>query len=217
MALLAASGPGTRFGVWPFNVGIILLGVAGLCGAIAVLGAVALLFGKGPRARLITALVLGAIVAAVPVSSVIRARSVPLIHDISTDTDKPPEFVAILKLRAGAPNPPGYPGKEVAEQQRRAYPDIRPLRLEVAPNIALERAKGAAEELGWQIVGEDPSAGRLEAVATTFWFGFKDDIVVRVTADGSGSRIDVRSKSRVGLGDVGTNARRIRDYLQRLQ
>jgi uncharacterized protein (DUF1499 family) len=86
----------------------------------------------------------------------------------------------------------------------------------VAPNIAFERAKGAIEEMGWQIVREDPSAGRIEAVATTLWFGFKDDVVIRVAADGAGSRIDIRSKSRVGVGDLGTNAQRIRAYQKRL-
>jgi uncharacterized protein (DUF1499 family) len=87
----------------------------------------------------------------------------------------------------------------------------------VAPNIAFERAKGAVEEAGWQIAREDPSAGRIEAVATTFWFGFKDDVVIRIAADGPGSRVDVRSKSRVGKGDLGTNAQRIRAYQRRLQ
>ena len=70
--------------------------------------------------------------------------------------------------------------------------------------------------MGWQIVREDPSAGRIEAVATTFWFGFKDDVLIRVSADAGGSRIDVRSKSRVGKGDLGTNAQRIRAYQKRL-
>jgi len=87
----------------------------------------------------------------------------------------------------------------------------------VAPNIAFERAKGAIEESGWQIVREDPSAGRIEAVATTRWFGFQDDVIVRITAEGSGSRVDVRSKSRVGRSDLGTNAQRIRAYQRRLQ
>jgi uncharacterized protein (DUF1499 family) len=75
----------------------------------------------------------------------------------------------------------------------------------------------AAEGMGWEVVGRDADTGRIEAVDTTRWFGFKDDIAIRVTPAGAGSRIDVRSKSRVGRGDLGTNARRIRAYLQRLQ
>ncbi len=79
------------------------------------------------------------------------------------------------------------------------------------------KALAAAEAVGWEILKSDPKAGRIEAVATTFWFGFKDDVLVRVTPDGSGSRVDVRSKSRVGRGDSGTNARRIQAYFERLK
>jgi uncharacterized protein (DUF1499 family) len=199
--LLVLSGPGVRFGLWPFTAGILALGAAGLTG---VLAAVAAMIGLGrSRSRqagiigLVLALLAGVIAASVPAAALLRAGSVPPIHDISTD---PKEL-----------------GKEVAELQRQAYPDIQPLRLPVAPNIAFERAKGAVEEMGWQIIAENPSAGRIEAEATTFWFGFKDDVVIRVAADGTGSRIDVRSKSRVGRSDLGTNARRIRAYFQRLQ
>jgi uncharacterized protein (DUF1499 family) len=191
--VLAASGPAVRSGLASYGVGILMLpaaGVLGLSGAI--LGLIAL-SRRARVARPLFALVLGASVAAIPGAAYLRARSVPPINDISTD-----------------PN-------EQSDAQRRAYPDIQPLRLAVAPNIAFERAKGAMEEAGWQIVREDPSAGRIEAVATTFWFGFKDDIVVRITAEGAGSRVDVRSKSRVGRGDLGTNAQRIRAYQRRLQ
>ncbi len=141
----------------------------------------------------------------------------PRIHDITTDTAHPPEFVATLPLRAGAPNPPGYDGKEVAELQRKAYPDIRPLELPVPPQQAFSKALAAAEAMGWEIVAQDPAAGRIEAVATTLWFDFKDDVVIRVAEAGRGSRIDIRSKSRVGRSDIGTNARRIRAYLERLK
>jgi hypothetical protein len=82
---------------------------------------------------------------------------------------------------------------------------------------AFARARAAAERMGWELVTVDPAAGRLQAVATTFWFGFKDDVAVQVTSQGDASRIDVRSKSRVGRGDAGTNARRIRDYLKRVE
>jgi uncharacterized protein (DUF1499 family) len=191
--VLAASGPAVRLGLVPFTVGIVMLVAAGGLGLVAaILGVVALFRGAGVVRPLI-ALVVGAGVAVVPAAGYALARSVPPINDISTD-----------------PN-------EQSEAQRSAYPDIQPLRLPVAPNIAFERAKGAIEEAGWQIVREDPSAGRIEAVATTFWFGFKDDVVIRIAADGPGSRLDVRSKSRVGKGDLGTNAQRIRTYQRRLQ
>jgi uncharacterized protein (DUF1499 family) len=165
-------------------------GVLGLSGAI--LGLIAL-SRRARVARPLFALVLGASVAAIPAAAYLRARSVPPINDISTDPT------------------------EQSDAQRRAYPDIQPLRLAVAPNIAFERAKGAIEEAGWQIVREDPSAGRIEALATTLWFGFKDDVIVRINADGAGSRVDVRSKSRVGRSDLGTNAQRIRAFQRRLR
>ena len=92
-----------------------------------------------------------------------------------------------------------------------------PLHLDVAPAQAFDRALTAARAMGWEIVASDPAQGRIEGTATTFWFGFKDDIVVRVGADGSGSRVDVRSLSRIGKSDVGANARRIRDYLGKVK
>jgi uncharacterized protein (DUF1499 family) len=194
--MLLVSGPGVRIGLWPFIAGILALPVAGLIGLVAaVLALVGLSrpqFRQAGVAGLALALLMGAIAASVPTAAYLKARSVPPINDISTDP------------------------KEQTELQRTAYPDIQPLRLAVAPNIAFERAKGAIEEMGWQIAREDPSAGRIEAVATTFWFGFKDDVVIRVAADGTGSRIDIRSKSRVGKGDLGTNAQRIRAYQKRL-
>ena len=140
----------------------------------------------------------------------------PLIHDITTDTLNPPVFVDLLPLRADAPNPPEYPGPEAAEVQLEAYPEITTLALELSPAEALAQAERVAGELGWEIVAVAPAEGRLEAVATTAWFGFKDDVVVRITPDGAGALVDIRSKSRVGLSDVGTNARRIRHFLQRL-
>ena len=221
VALVAASGSGTRFGLWPYQVGFVLLRSAAYAGLGA--AAVAMLALAIPRARrghaaaLFATLLLGAGAAAVPLEFRRQASNVPRIHDITTDTAHPPEFVATLALRAGAVNPPSYDGKEVAELQRKAYPDIRPLDLPVPPQQAFSKALAAAEAMGWEIVAKDLAAGRIEAVATTPWFGFKDDVVVRVTAASRGSRIDVRSKSRLGRSDIGTNARRIRAYLERLK
>src|SRR3970282_457381 len=92
-----------------------------------------------------------------------------------------------------------------AEQQRKAYPDIQPLELAEDPAAAYSRALAAAGAVGWEIGGKDPAAGRIEAVATTAWFGFKDDVLVRVTPAARGSRVDIRSHSRVGRSDIGTN------------
>ena len=193
VVLLAASGPAVRLGLVPFTVGILMLPAAGALGVVAAVLALVALFRGAGVVKPVAVLIVGILVALVPAAGYVAARSVPPINDISTDP------------------------KEQSDAQRRAYPDIQPLRLPVAPNIAFERAKGAIEEAGWHIAREDPSAGRIEAVATTFWFGFKDDVVIRIAADGPGSRVDVRSKSRVGKGDLGTNAQRIRAYQRRLQ
>src|SRR6185295_3547273 len=114
-----------------------------------------------------------------------------------------------------------YPGAEFARQQRTAYPDILPVMLPMPPRAAFAKAVAAAEAMGWEVVGADAAAGTIEAVDTAKWFGFKDDIAIRVTAAQEGSpnvsRVDVRSKSRVGRSDIGTNARRIRAYSEQLK
>lgn len=152
----------------------------------------------------------------VPWRGLQRARSVPPIHDVTTDTQDPPAFVAVLPRRAGAANPAAYGGDRVAALQQQGYPDIRPLHLRVAPAAAFASALAEARDMGWVVVGADAAAGRIEATATTRWFGFKDDVVVRVRPEGTGTRVDVRSVSRVGGSDIGTNAARIRSYLGRL-
>jgi uncharacterized protein (DUF1499 family) len=220
-ALLAVSGLGVRAGLWPYRIGLGLFSAALVVG-LAAFGAAGIALAI-PRLRagwipgLVVALLLGAAGAAVPLEFLRRLRTVPLIHDITTDPERPPQFVAIVPLRAGAPNPHEYQGAHIGELQRIAYPELRPLEIAAPPAQAFARARAAARALGWEIVGTDESAGRIEAVATTFWFGFKDDVVIRVVPAGSGSRIDVRSKSRVGRGDVGANAKRIQEFLTRLK
>lgn len=158
----------------------------------------------------------------IPVQQIMLARSVPPIHDITTDLDNPPAFVAIAPLRQGAPNPPEYAGPDTAKLQREApgYADIKPVILGVPVAEAFARAHAAAKAMqDWQVVEAVEAEGRIEATATTFWMRFKDDIVIRVTADPADpakSRIDIRSKSRVGRSDAGRNAQRIREYVAKL-
>jgi uncharacterized protein (DUF1499 family) len=125
----------------------------------------------------------------------------------------PPVFVALLAVRNAAPNGADHGGAEVAAAQARGYPDIKPHLLALAREQAFDRALAAGRAMGWEIVEANVAAGRIEATATTAWFGFKDDVVVRVTPQPNGSRVDVRSLSRVGIGDIGANAARIRAYL----
>jgi uncharacterized protein (DUF1499 family) len=159
--------------------------------------------------------VLGALLAAPPLVMWRRAATLPPIHDISTDTENPPRFAAVLPRRAGAPNGVEY-SAEVAAQQKAAYPDIGPALLPQSPARAFDLADRAARSMGWEIVAVSPPDLRIEATATTRLFGFQDDVVVRITPAPQGSRIDVRSVSRVGRSDIGANASRIRAYLHKL-
>ena len=216
--LLLLAGPGTRLGLWAYGTGFLLMRIAFFAGlGAAALGLVLLIIPKTRTAGavpLVIALILGAGAAYVPWSGVKTARSLPFIHDITTDTVNPPAFVAILPLRADAPNPPEYLGEEVAAQQREGYPDLKPLVLEQPVDATFTKALDVAKSMGWEVVAAEAADGRIEATDTTFWFGFKDDVVIRIEADGDGSRLDMRSKSRVGRSDVGANAARIRAFLE---
>ncbi len=218
--LLLAAGPGTRLGLWDFRTGFGLLRWSAYVGMFAAgLGLLSLLW-RPPGARrwpAAVAVLAGTVAALVPYRWMQQAQRVPPIHDITTDTERPPEFRAVLPLRADAPNPADYGGAEIAAQQREGYPDIAPLALEQPPAEVFRRALDAAQEIGWEVVAAESAAGRIEATATTAWFGFKDDVVVRITPEAGGSRVDVRSVSRVGKSDVGANAERIREYLERLR
>jgi uncharacterized protein (DUF1499 family) len=144
------------------------------------------------------------------------AKNVPPIHDISTDLVNPPEFVATAPLRADAPNPVAYAGAEVAEQQRTAYPDLQTLTYAQSKPELVEASKQAIENLGWELVNVDVDKGIIEATDTTAWFGFEDDVIIRVTDNDSERLVDIRSKSRVGQSDLGKNAARIHSFIKEL-
>lgn len=142
----------------------------------------------------------------------------PPIHDISTDTLNPPEFDAIVPLRADAPNPPEYIREDgVAAAQKAFYSDIETLMVPLEYDAAYDRALAIARDMPWQIVGENKAEGRIEAYHKLPWYGFIDDVVIRVDTAETGSKVDVRSKSRIGRGDLGENANRIREYLEAYQ
>ncbi len=220
LLLLLVAGPGTRLEFWDFRFGFTLMRWAVYLGAgSAVVALIVLIIPKfraGRTGLLALALLAGIGVAAIPAWQLSQVRSLPMIHDITTDVVDPPAFQAILPLRADAPNPPEYEGEEIARQQREAYPEIQPLVTDAYPAIVFEHALETARAQGWDIVAADPERAMIEATDTTFWFGFQDDVVIRVSAEGEGARVDVRSKSRVGLSDVGANAARIRVFMERL-
>jgi len=206
--LLAASGLGVRAELWPFRVGFGMFAAAMLVGLGAVgVASVALAVPRLRQRRsfLVAALLVGAASAAVPLDYLRRVKTLPYINDITTDTEKPPQF--------SQPRP--YES-HFAELQQIGYPELRPLQLAAPPAQAFARAREALLAMGLEIVAADERAGTIEAVATTRWFGFKDDVVVRIAPAGPGSRVDVRSKSRTGRSDVGANAKRIQELLERV-
>lgn len=217
-----AAGLGYRFGLWHYRTGFTVLRwavyIALGAGVIAAVGAV---IAMAARRRIAAAaglvgLLVALAVAATPWNLQRAVAHVPHIHDITTDTENPPQFVALRALREHSPNGADYGGARIASQQKSAYPDIQPVLLDMPPAAAFARALEAARRMGWEIVSAEPAAGRIEATATTFWFRFKDDVIVRVRPNGPGSRLDIRSVSRVGRSDLGTNAKRIRAYFQKL-
>jgi uncharacterized protein (DUF1499 family) len=214
--LLLVCGPGYRIGAWPLSTAFMLLRWGAYAGALALAIAAAVLWRARGRSLLgLIALAIALTAVAIPVRLQRMAAAAPPIHDISTDTANPPTFDAVVALRSGAPNALEY-SQEVARQQRASYPDIRPLILEMPAPQVFDRALRAAREAEWEIVSANADEWRIEATDTTTFFGFKDDIVVRLTSLGARTVVDVRSVSRVGRGDLGTNARRIREYLERL-
>jgi len=162
------------------------------------------------------AVIFSAIAIALPLGMMTTAKNVPPIHDISTDLVNPPEFVAIAPLRADAPNPVEYAGAETAEQQRTAYPDLQTLTYSQSTSELVEASQKAIENLGWELVNTDADKGIIEATDTSTWFGFKDDVVIRVTDNNSERLVDIRSKSRVGKSDLGKNAARIHTFIDEL-
>ena len=213
---VVASGFGARFGAWDIGTAFTILRygayVALVIAVLALAAAVVMSMDARRRLALMVACVVAAIAAGVPLAWMQQARSLPPINDITTDTVDPPVFAAIPSLRAGSRVPTTYAGKATADAQKLAYPDIAPVVLADAPAVAFAKALAAARAEGWTIITADPVAGRIEATATTPWFGFRDDVVVRVRPDGRGSRVDVRSVSRIGKGDLGANAKRVRGY-----
>lgn len=232
--IVALSGPSTRFGVINYKIGLGALGIGvlvtvlglllGIIGFIAA-SAKGIVISKGLTALCI---LVGLGLVGYLLSVLRTALGLPPIHEISTDLESPPPFVAVKTLRDAIPglNPSDYIREQkgqggktlnVPELQRSAYPDIQPLQLALPPDQAFARVESAVKAMGFEIVASVPQEGRLEATDTTLFFGFKDDVVLRLRAEAGGTRVDVRSKSRVGMGDTGTNARRVRALLAKLQ
>lgn len=221
--VVGSAGPLSRFGLFePYVVIEIFRYGSYLAFAAIALGLATIVPTRpGDKRRGFLSALLGLIVgiaaAWTPVGFFLRATNLPPINDITTDTSNPPPFVVTAQLRRGAQTPSAYGGAPVARLQHEGYADIAPVLLQVPPEEAFRRVDRVATGLGWEVVARAPQEGRLEAVDTSDWFGFRDDIVVRIRKEGTGSRVDIRSKSRVGESDLGVNAKRIRAFLAALR
>lgn len=230
-ALVAAVGSGADW--WPFMTGFAILRMAFFAAIAGVILAAAALFvgrrqGWRTNRPALIALLLAGLFVAYLVNQISDARSVPAIHDATTDLNDPPRFTK-LKLRAdNLETIPDEGRPELAAMEpearwkalhRRAYSDLRSVRLPTGVAETAERAAALAKARGWEVVSADTRSGLVEATATTRFFRFKDDIVVRVRPDpaSGGSVVDMRSVSRVGTSDLGVNAKRIRAFLSDLK
>ena len=166
--------------------------------------------GLGGRGLAVRAAVIGGGIVAAVLFLAGPNSGVPPINDITTDTEDPPVFVAALEAEANRDRDMSYPGSSFAVQQLAAYPDVLPIELDAPQERAFADVESAMRELGWTVVRRDLEAGALEGTETSEIFRFVDDVVVRIRPKGSGSVVDVRSKSRDGRSDLGANAARIR-------
>jgi Protein of unknown function (DUF1499) len=231
IGLLASFG--TRFGLWDWHFGLLRLfpwclyiGCVAL--AASLIWAVTAFFSnEGGGARYGAIALIGSIALVGPMLyDKAYDWQDPPIHDISTDTEYAPEFVALLQDRAGALNGPEYDGPKkvlfdgkwqtVSALQHKYYGYLRPFAVIRPPERLFRQAVSTAYAMGWRVVSVVPDAGRIEATHSDFWFGFTDDIVIRVKPAGMGARLDVRSKSRELQNDRGENAQRIRDFAKLL-
>src|SRR6056297_322818 len=216
------SGYGYQWNIWELGTGFTLLRYAAYASiGILAVSVVSLWFLRKSGFKAVFYLIIVLILSGVASGTALywqqRAQSVPAIHDISTDLVSPPEFVAMVRLRADAPNPPEYAGEETANAQREAYPDVEPLMLSENVQRVMDEAVLLVVNRGWKLVAINREEGRIEATENLAWFGFKDDVVLRFTETEEGTRVDMRSKSRIGRSDVGVNAKRIEQFLDDLE
>lgn len=221
--VFGVSGYGYNWNIWSLGTAFALLTYSAYAAiGLTVINLISLWFLRKSRARAVVFTVIATALTAVVSGSAFywqqKAQSVPPIHDITTDLNNPPEFSAMVRLRADAPNPPEYAGDETSEMQREAYPGIQPLVLNQDMQQVMDVAADLIDEREWNLVALNRIEGRIEATHTLPWFGFKDDIVLRFTqTDTGGTRVDMRSKSRIGRSDIGVNAERIEEFLEDLE
>lgn len=220
-----ASGLGVRAGLWEFRTGFTVLrwsvyaAIAAAILALPGLAASKLSGGALLEPRGIAALLLGLVVFAVPYFTVREFRKLPTVADATTNIEDPPAFAALVPVRAqSAQNPLAYRRDEAASLQTQYFPDLETVETGMTPAEVITLVQQLMEEMGLEIVAVEPEEGRLEATATTFWFGFKDDVVLRARKGPDDTTlVDIRSASRVGRLDGGVNGKRVRALMRLLR
>jgi fatty-acyl-CoA synthase len=234
---------GTKFGLWTWEVGLgkmvggIGVPLIGLLVLVSFITSLLVVFVK-PRAgfgALAAMWLITLSIAGVALNAIRTAQVLPPIHDISTDTANPLMFSSIAMAARGresnkiiSPSQASVPfnradltqwsGRTLVDIQAEAYPAIKPLIIEgKTPAEIYAKALSVAKAQGYRLITQDPKALRIEGYAESFWFGFKDDVVIAITPRPEGSQVDMRSVSRVGQSDLGANANRIEAYLAALQ
>ena len=231
---LGAIDLGFAFGTLNQKLGPLVLLLCGITGVASLLGA----FIVKPRKGLVPG-ILGVLIMLFAFGKLITTKKavfekLPFIHDVSTDTQDPPVFGKVVTTERAAVegvNTADYIGKMapvfkdekpageklVSALQTKAFPEIRPLVLSDKKDVVFGEALATAKSMGWKIKEEDLAAGRIDATDTTFWYGFDDDITIRLRdGKGGGTIVDVRSLSRIGGSDMGKNADRVGEFLERL-
>ena len=213
---LGLLSPLTGFGVFAAGAGLgILLSLGfGITGLVRTRNSTQ----REGRPRAVVGVSVGVALAVVLGISASGGGGAPPIHDITTDIEDPPTFSDAIRDAVDRANGVDYPdgGSSVPEQQRTAFPDLAPIEVALPPQAVLERSRQIAEALGWNVTSTDPATLTIEAHDITSVFRFVDDVVIRVQPSGSGSIVDLRSNSRVGGGDLGANAARIRAFRDQL-
>ena len=225
--IMLGLGPlGWRAGWWHYRLGLQTLmpdaayvGLAAMAVALlALILAATRTIARRTAVFALIALLLGGVAAYFPWHWSNQRGVYVTLNDVTTDIDNPPSLAFAEQMRtAEHGNPVAYGGEKLAEVQKKAYPDIAPATLSVPPAQAFERALAVAKAKGWTILKTDPGDGIIDADEQSRWFGFTDDIAIRVTAAGGGSRVDIRSGARQGRGDFGVNANRVRGFLAALK
>ncbi|HUU73306.1 MAG TPA: DUF1499 domain-containing protein [Burkholderiales bacterium] len=215
------SGLGYRMDWWHFRTGIQIFKWSFYAAIAAVgLSLIGLAISRKSRSVVVMSvlgILIGGIMVYIPFSWKQTLDAYPYIHDITTDVNDPPQFVAVVALRGPGDHPVTYDGAEVAAQQKQAYPDLQPWNSGAGPEEVFAAATRVIDSMGMEIVASNEGDLHIEATDTTLLYGFKDDMVVRIVETGDGTRVDVRSKSRVGRSDLGQNAKRVRTFLGRLE